>query len=54
MHVVHGRVRMHSGGASWDGLPGDLLLVPTAVHNLEALDDAVVLLTVVTPGPTPG
>jgi quercetin dioxygenase-like cupin family protein len=40
---------MHSGGASWDGLPGDLLLVPTAVHNLEALEDAVVLLTVVTP-----
>jgi quercetin dioxygenase-like cupin family protein len=54
VHVVHGRVRMHSGGASWDGLPGDLLLVPTAVHNLEALDDAVVLLTVVTPGPSQG
>jgi quercetin dioxygenase-like cupin family protein len=49
VHVVRGRVRMHSGGASWDGLPGDLLLVPTAVHNLEALEDAVVLLTVVTP-----
>jgi hypothetical protein len=44
---------MHSGGASWDGRTGDLLLVPSAVHNLEALDDAVVLLTVVTYGPSP-
>jgi quercetin dioxygenase-like cupin family protein len=54
VQVVDGRVRLHSGGTSWDGRPGDLLLVPPAVHSLEAVDDAVVLLTVVMPGAASG
>ena len=49
VHVLQGRVRLDSGDDSWDGRSGDLLLVPPDVHSLEALDDAVVLLTVVTP-----
>lgn len=46
VHVLQGRVRLHSGGNVWDGSPGDLLAVPTARHSLEAIDDSVVLLTV--------
>ncbi len=50
VHVLHGRVRLRSGDAAWDGRQGDLLMVPDAVHSLEATEDAVVLLTVAKPG----
>jgi quercetin dioxygenase-like cupin family protein len=44
--VLHGRVRLHSGDESWDAMTGDLLIVPQARHNLVALEDSSVLLTV--------
>ena len=46
VHVLSGRVSLNAGGNAWNGSPGDLLIVPDSLHSLEALEDAVVLLTV--------
>ena len=47
VQVLRGRVHLTSGDDVMDGSPGDLLVVPPWRHALEALDDCVVLLTVV-------
>lgn len=46
VHVLSGRVRLGAGEDSWEGRNGDLIVIPPARHNLEALADSVVLLTV--------
>jgi len=46
VHVLQGRVRLAVAGTSWEGSSGDLLVVPDSRHTLEALDSAVVLITV--------
>jgi quercetin dioxygenase-like cupin family protein len=46
VHVLSGRVRLGAGGDAWEGRRGDLIVVPPARHDLQALEDAVVLLTV--------
>ncbi|MGX7680612.1 LuxR family transcriptional regulator [Jatrophihabitans sp. DSM 45814] len=46
LQVLHGRVRLSTRDASWDGSTGDHLVVPPDRHGLEAVEDAVVLLTV--------
>lgn len=46
VHVLVGRVRLVAGDNSWEGSPGDLLIVPDAAHSLEAIEDSAVLLTV--------
>lgn len=47
VHVLHGRVRLEAGQASWEGASGHLIDVPDAPHSLLAIEDAVILLTVV-------
>ncbi len=46
VYVLRGRVALDSGGQSWEGRDGDLLIVPDAPHGLRALQDSVVMLTV--------
>jgi quercetin dioxygenase-like cupin family protein len=44
--VLRGRVRLWSGEISWQARTGDLLIVPDALHSLEADEDSAVLMTV--------
>jgi quercetin dioxygenase-like cupin family protein len=44
--VLSGRVRLNAGELAWDGRAGDFIVIPPARHDLRALEDAVVLLTV--------
>jgi quercetin dioxygenase-like cupin family protein len=46
LQVLHGRVRLTSPDTSWDGRPGDHLVIPATRHGLHAADNSVVLLTV--------
>jgi quercetin dioxygenase-like cupin family protein len=46
LQVLSGQVRLHAGDESWDGAEGDYLVIPPTRHDLEAVTDAVVLLTV--------
>jgi quercetin dioxygenase-like cupin family protein len=46
IHVLVGRVRVVTADASWDGRPGDMIVVPAAPHALHAIEDSAVLLTV--------
>lgn len=46
LQVLRGSVRLHAGEDTWDGAAGDHLMIPPARHDLEALEDSVVLLTV--------
>ncbi len=48
LHVLHGRVRLHAGDETWEGEPGDFVHVPPERHDLEALEDSAVLLSVAT------
>ncbi len=46
LHVLQGRVTLAAGEATWNGLAGDLIIIPDSRHSLEAVEDSVVLLTV--------
>lgn len=51
LQVLRGHVRLRSGDETWEGGAGDHVVIPGTRHALEALEDAVVLLTVVKPVP---
>jgi quercetin dioxygenase-like cupin family protein len=44
--MLRGRVRLTAGADVWEAREGDLPIVPGARHNLEAVQDCAVLLTV--------
>jgi quercetin dioxygenase-like cupin family protein len=46
LQVLAGRVRLGAAGESWEGRRGDLIVIPQARHDLQAIEDSVVLLTV--------
>lgn len=48
LQVVAGQVRLTAGEETWTGGVGDHLVIPPTRHDLEAITDAVVLLTVAT------
>lgn len=50
VHVLSGRVRLTAGEEAWEGRAGDLIIVPDRRHDLAALEDSAVLLTVAKPG----
>ena len=54
LQVVRGSVRLRTETADWEGSAGDLVGIPPERHSLEALDDAVVLLTVLSDHPHEG
>ncbi len=47
LQVLQGRVRLTDSNTGWDGAPGDHLVIPRSRHALQAIEDSVVLLTVV-------
>jgi len=48
LQVLVGRVRLTAGEDTWEGSAGDHVVIPQHRHDLAALTDAVVLLTVAT------
>ena len=46
LHVLHGRVRLHVGDETWEGEQDDFVQIPPERHDVEALEDSAVLLTV--------
>ena len=48
LQVLSGEVRLSAGEESWSGGRGDYLVIPPTRHDLMAVSDAVVLLTVAT------
>jgi quercetin dioxygenase-like cupin family protein len=49
LQVLHGRVRLTTASDSQEAVAGDHLVIPAERHGLAAVDDSVVLLTVVVP-----
>ena len=53
LQVLVGQVRLVAGDEAWEGAQGEHLVIPPRRHDLTAVTDAVVLLTVAT-GPSTG
>lgn len=46
IYVISGCIRLNAGSDSWQGKPGDLLIVPPGLHSLDAEEDSTFLFTV--------
>ena len=44
--VLRGSLWLRSGGESWQGKTGDLLIIPNGLHSLDAEEDSAFLMTV--------
>lgn len=44
--VLRGRIRLRSGDEAQEAGEGDFLVIPPARHSVEALEDAVIVLSV--------
>ena len=51
IQVLRGHVRLTTARDAWEGTVGDGVTIPPERHALAAVEDSVVLLTVVTPRP---
>lgn len=47
LQILVGRARLTAGDEAWEGAAGDYLVIPPLRHSLEAVEDLVVVLTVV-------
>lgn len=54
LQVLRGRVRLSAGARGWELPAGVLIPIPAERHALAALDDSVVLLTVLRSAPDAG
>jgi quercetin dioxygenase-like cupin family protein len=46
LQVLQGHVRLTAGDDPWDGKTGDYVAIPAQRHALHAVEDSVVMLTV--------
>ncbi|WP_449372447.1 cupin domain-containing protein [Arthrobacter psychrolactophilus] len=46
VQVLSGKLVLKAGEVSWEGSPGDHLVVPLVRHSVQALEDCAFLLTV--------
>jgi quercetin dioxygenase-like cupin family protein len=46
LQVLSGRVRLTAGGEKWEGVAGDHVAIPDDRHDLVAVEDAAILLTI--------
>jgi quercetin dioxygenase-like cupin family protein len=53
LYVLYGHVRLTTTTQTWNATVGDYLVIPAQRHNLAAVEDSAVLLTVATPPAVP-
>jgi quercetin dioxygenase-like cupin family protein len=46
LQVLQGHVRLTAGGDAWEGKAGDYVAIPAERHALHAVEDSVIMLTV--------
>jgi quercetin dioxygenase-like cupin family protein len=46
LQVLRGHVRLSTAHDSWDGMAGDYVVIPPYRHSVVAVDDSIILLTI--------